>query len=170
MCVNHLSCTLSVLFSFHLVSGLSWLLLKILFPLLRDCQIKPVKRNQVTVYFYEYRLCIINSGFTSMQIKSSYDSDYMHFLSNMAYISQITFNLQSCCNFEYLTRSYKVCHQILVNRFTNPEETRYSAFFSCILVRSCEKAFPAIGDNINASLLCCLETKVHLFSRNLEIL
>lgn len=58
-----------------------------------DCQIKLVKRNQVTVYFYEYRLCIINSGFTSMQIKSSYDSDYMHFLSNMACISQIIFNL-----------------------------------------------------------------------------
>lgn len=46
---------------------------------MRDCQIKPVKRHQVTVYFYKYRLCIINSGFTSMQIKSSYDSDYMHF-------------------------------------------------------------------------------------------
>lgn len=88
ICVNHFYCTLSVLFFFHL----SWLLLKILLPVLRHCQIKPVKRNQVTVYFYEYRLCIINSGFTSMQIKS-YDSDYMHFLSNMAYISQIIFNL-----------------------------------------------------------------------------
>jgi len=92
--VNYFSCILlALLFSFPLVSGSSRLLLKILLPLVRDCQIIPVKRNQVTVYFYKYRLCIINSGFTSMQIKSSYDSDYMHFLSNMAYISQIIFNL-----------------------------------------------------------------------------
>lgn len=79
----------ALLFSFPLVSGSSWLLLKILLPLVRDCQVKPVKRNQVTVYFYEYRLCIMNSGFTSMQIKSSYDSDYMHFLSNTACISKL---------------------------------------------------------------------------------
>lgn len=119
--VNHFSCTLSLLFSFPLVSGLSWLLLQILLPVVRDCQIKPVKRNQVTVYFYKYRLCIINSGFTSMQITSSYDYDYMHFLSNMAYISQIIFNLSLRCYSEYLTRSYKVCHQILVNRLMKTE-------------------------------------------------
>lgn len=43
-------------------------------------------------------------------------------------------------------------------------------FFLVFLVSPSEKAFPAIGDNINASLLCCLVIKVHLVSRNVEIL
>lgn len=103
-------------------------------PLVRDCQLKPVQRSQVTVYFYKYRLCIINSGFTSMQIKSSYDSDCMHlfyfFLSNMAYISQIIFSVYTWCYSEYLTRNYKVYHKILVNGVMEQEEIRENHLFS----------------------------------------